>query len=154
MNTIFGNITKAMLILSIIWPIHSSCNRSESLLESEGDSAKIVKASLENVFKIVQFAPEYYEQPVRIIKSRNVPDGLDFPINGKRCLIVEKPNDSVYADWQNPVSFVEVEKLKFNNKESVNVDLVFRATGHWFMLTLKRDEKSNWEVEKMTQATI
>jgi hypothetical protein len=87
------------------------------------------------------------------VRSPNVPPSLNFPINGRPCELVDRP-DKFYNDVFKPIPYVEVEKIKFINRESAEVDLIFPATGHWFMLELIKDEQSDWKVVKMRAATI
>lgn len=144
------------LMFSIICLLLISCDSDFRSHDGEGielDSAKVIEQSLVHVFRTNQFAPTYYTQPIKIVRSPNIPANLDFSINEKKCTLVDKPTE-FYNDVFKPIPYVKVEKLKFNTIESAEVDLVFPATGHWFMLKLKKDNNTNWKVVKMQEATI
>jgi hypothetical protein len=126
---------------------------SQAENRAEFDSAKVIEQGLVHIFKTNTFAPTYYSQPIRIIKSANVPIGIDISINGQKCELVEKPA-RFYADVFKPIPYVDVDKLKFTTVESAEVELVFPATGHLFMLELKKENNTNWKVVKISEATI
>jgi hypothetical protein len=121
----------------------------------EFDSAKVIEQGLVHIFKTNTFAPTYYTQPVQIVRSPNVPANLAFSIDGRKCELVDRPEyQDFFKDLMKPAPYVEVEKLKFNSAESAEVDLLFRTTGRWFMLELKKENNTNWKVVKISEATI
>lgn len=149
-------ISYGKISFAIIWLFLISCNKNSGSHDGKGgelDSAKVIKQSLVYIFNTNKFAPTYYTQPIKIVKSPNLPSDLDFSIMGKKCELVDKPAE-FHTDLFKPIPYVEVEKIKFINGESAEVDLIFRATGHWFMLELNKDEKSDWKVVEMREATI
>ncbi len=144
------------VMFPIIWLLLISCDPNFRSHDGEGielDSAKVIEQSLVHVFRTNTFAPTYYTQPIKIVRSPNVPANLDLSIKGKKCELVDKPTE-FYNDVFKPIPYVKVEKLKFNTIESAEVDLVFPATGHWFMFELKKESRTKWKVVKMQEATI
>jgi hypothetical protein len=146
----------ATLASAIIGGLLMSCDAkfgSQVGNTTEFDSAKVIKQGVMHIFKTNTFAPTYYTQPVKIVRSPNVPANLAFSVGTQKCELVDKPA-KFYADVFKPIPYVEVEKLKFSTVESAEVDLIFPATGHWFMLELKKVNSRDWKVVKMQEATI
>jgi hypothetical protein len=75
-------------------------------------------------------------------------------IHGKQCEIIDKLPDSVYKDVFKPKPYIEVTKFKLYQDKTIELDLIFRATGHWFKMELKPKQEKSWKVEKMSEATI
>lgn len=146
------------MILAITGLLLISCDsnfRSHEQHSVEFDSAKVIEQGVIHIFKTNTFAPTYYTQPVKIVRSPNVPANLVFSVDGRKCELVDRPEyQDFFKDLMKPVPYVEVEKLKFNSVESVEIDLLFRTTGRWFMLELKRENNTNWKVVKISEATI
>lgn len=144
------------LLLAVIGLLLISCDSNFSSHDQNGvelDSAKVIEQSLVHIFKTNTFAPTYYTQPIKIVRSPNVPANLVFSVGTQKCELVDRPAQ-FYTDVFKPIPYLEVEKLKFSTVESAEVDLVFPATGHWFMLELKKVNSRDWKVVKMQEATI
>lgn len=144
------------IVLAVTGLLLASCDSnfgSQTGNSIEFDSAKVIEQGVAHIFKTNTFAPTYYTQPIKIVRSPNVPANLAFSVGTQKCELVDKPA-SFYTDVFKPIPYVEVEKLKFNTVESAEVDLVFPATGHWFMLELKKQNSRDWKVVKIQEATI
>ncbi len=155
MKTFIKYIIIGLLVCLSYWPLPISCQFDGREQDMVVDSTEIIGQSLDYIFLNNQFAPTYYSQPLRVIKSINVPKDFNVVVNDKKCLLVKSPKyPDFFKDTDKPIPYVEVEKLKVNDNGSVEIDLIFRATGHWFMLELSKDEKLVWKVIKMEEATI
>ena len=156
MQTLNKIVFYLKILFAVIGGLLQSCDSKVGSQDGNSvdfDSAKVIEQSLQYVFGNNSFAPTYYTRSIKIVRSANVPSSLKFIINGRLCELVDQP-DKFYTDVFKPIPYVEVEKIKFINREFAEVDLIFPATGHWFMLELSKDEQSDWKVVKMREATI
>lgn len=89
--------------------------------------------------------------PIKIIDSPNVPKHLNFMMNGKKCEIVTRPPDTDYhKNFQNPIPYIDVTKLKLTERETVSLHLSFPSTGTEYFLRVKKDACGIFQVNLIT----
>jgi hypothetical protein len=124
-----------------------SCSTGENKNESPVDSTAIIESALDRVFKINYFAPEFYANPVKIIKSRNIPGSLTFKINGQNIELVNRQPKHFYRlNVSKPMPFVDVEKFKIIDENTVRLNLGFPSIGNVFEM------KIHWKNGKVLNA--
>ena len=95
----------------------------------------MIEESVNYIFKTEQFAPEYYPDTLKIVKSKNVSENTSFMLNGKMSKFVnEKPSLKVLNNWKHPKLYLEVIVLRRINEHRIHINLLFRTTGNYFEL--------------------
>ncbi len=114
------------------------------------DTAKVIEESVNYIFKTEQFAPEYYTDTLKIVKSKNVSANTNFMLNGKMSKFVnEKPSLQVLNNWKHPKLYLEVVELKRVNNNTIFLDLFFRTTGNGFNVWIKEKKSSTLNVDSI-----
>jgi hypothetical protein len=142
-----------IMALGILLKAMTFCSSGNTTI-AEIDSVRVIETGIEYVFDTQKFNPYYYSQPIKIVKSAYIPKKAQFIIHGRQCEIIDKLPDSVYRNVFKPTPYIEVVKFKSNQDKTIELDLIFRATGHWFKMELKPKQEKSWKVEKMSEATI
>lgn len=121
------------------------------------DTNQVIESSIEHIFETRTFPKEYYDQPIKIFKSKYTPYSLKFKINGKDSeLIPRPPKDSYYlnSDIFNPILFVDVRSIKINPDNSIRVDLILPSTGDWFIVKMKPKNTLEWTLVDLWDAKV
>ena len=110
------------------------------------DSAKVIEAGIEFIYKNDNFAPDGYMIPIKIISSPNVPKGISFLMNGKKCEVVPRPSrDEYFRDLQHPVPYFDITKLKLTKGDTIELTIVLPSVNieHGFKIKKNMEEKMN-----------
>jgi len=147
-------ITIREIIIPVILLLATTSCSTRSATSEDIDSAQVIETGIEYVFKKKKFNPNYYIAPIKIIKSAYIPDKAKFSINGKQCEVIDKLPDSLHKNIFKPLPFIEISEFKLNQDKTIELGLIFRATGHWFKIKMKPKHEKSWQVEKIFEATI
>ena len=126
-----------IVILLLAGAFNLSCSTGENKNESSVDSTDVIESALDRVFKINYFAPEFYANPIQIIRSRNVPGNLTFKINGQNIELVNRQPKHFYTlNVSKPMPFVDIEKFKIIDKNTVKLNLGFPSIGNVYEMKI------------------
>jgi len=148
------NRISILLLLSLI---ANSCSFTAQSKIDDAAYPKVLNTALQYIFKNYKMPEEYYNQPLQILENKKYPLKERMMINGNYCLILPAGTDinkiiSVMDIYQ-PVPLVET--VKFTNKgQNAELDLVFRATGHNFLITLEKTRSESYKIIKIVERTI
>ena len=138
-------------LLHIILFLNFSCSTSTEKGISSIDTVAVIETGIDYVFKHTSFAPEFYSHPVQIINSNNVPTGTKFMINGRGIKLVDKKAKQFYTkNVFHPLPFVDVERLKMNPNNIIELDLGFPSTGNVYQLKIKYINGKIWKIEELS----
>lgn len=143
--------------LFFIITLFCSCSETAHKGNSKHDFDEILMFSLDEVLKNTNLAPDYYNQPLQIVKSKKFPIGKPIVVNGKTCILLPESTQKIEIiqkmDIFKPVPLVEIDDFKYTENSTI-VKLIFRATGRYFVLQLSRDKKGRYAVSKMEDFDI
>jgi len=142
-----------IMVVGLFVTATTSCS-SYNTESTKIDSVLVIETGIEYVFETQKFNPNYYIAPIKIIKSANIPDKAKFSINGKQCEVIDKLPDSLHKNIFKPLPFIEISEFKLNQDKTIELGLIFRATGHWFKIKMKPKQEKSWQIEKISEATI
>lgn len=110
---------------------------------AQENNEKVIEAGVNHIFKTVHFADDYYNNPLKIVKSKNTPPNLYFYINGLRTeLVNEKPNSKIINNWKHPLPYLEILELKNIDRNKILLKILFRTTGNEFEIYFKKQSDS------------
>lgn len=146
--TVFKKLTYIFLFVAFA----TGCKRT-----SEKERQQIVvKYALEYVIGLDRLPQVYKSRPLIIIN----PGFLDsLSVNGQKCVLLPQGTSSSTIlkgmDLFNPIPLVEVGIIKFKDRGIVDIELIFRATGHVFYLNLDYNRTfKKYDVLKLRESTI
>ena len=114
------------------------------------DTAKAIEEAVIFLFKTERFAPEFYSDTLKIVKSKNVSANTRFMLNGKMSKQVnERPRLQVLNDWNHPKLYLEVMELKRINKNTIFLDMFFRTTGNGFNIWIKEKKPNSLSIDSI-----
>ncbi|MCF2445835.1 hypothetical protein L0657_17875 [Dyadobacter sp. CY345] len=142
-----------IMVVGLFVTATTSCS-SYNTESTKIDSVLVIETGIEYVFETQKFNPNYYIAPIKIIKSAYIPDKAKFSINGKQCEVIDKLPDSLHKNIFKPLPFIEISEFKLNQDKTIELGLIFRATGHWFKIKMKPKQEKSWQVEAISEATI
>jgi hypothetical protein len=115
------------------------------------DSARIIETGLDHLFKTQKFAPDFYSQSVKIIRSANIPRNLSFLVNGKQIELVDPRTRGGYInDLNHPSPFVSVSKLSVGAGNVVDLELEFPTIGFVYVIKLNQSKDPAWKVKEFS----
>ncbi|TCD28993.1 hypothetical protein EZ456_02200 [Pedobacter psychrodurus] len=133
-----------------------SCNHSENNYLDQKDSISIIKESLHHILDQKVLPKEYYTQPLQIIVPKNLQQA-EILISGKMCILLPINTDvkqlmkGMYI--YKPITLIEVGDFKLH-KKIIFIEFIFRATGHNFLLELKKDKSGRFKIMNVRERTI
>lgn len=134
-----------------------SCKRYETKSLNNKDSVLIVNEALDHVLKQYILPKEYYNQPLQLIKPKGFKFDVEIIVNGKKCIILPESTQAKdilnKMDIYKPLPLTEVMELKLHN-EVINIEIIFRSTGHCFQLKMKKNNTGGFHVVEMKDITI
>ena len=148
-----------LIIVTCVLGLMASCTTNNDVENKRTtniiDSVKAIETGVDFVFKTKRFADDYYVNPLKIVKSKNVPDNTVFLANGlKTELVNEKPNSEILNNWKNPQPYLEVLELKNVDHDRILLTLLFRTTGNEFAIWLKKGQSKCLEVDSLSHSKI
>ena len=146
-----------LLMLLMTWFMVLGCiDKNKSSIQNN-EYPKILTFSLGYIFKNNQMAAAYYNQPLQLLANIKYPLKESVSVNGQQCLILPANTDIdkllSTMDIYHPVPLVEILEFK-NNGQTADLNILFRATGHNFLLTVKKTQKGGYVIGKVTERTI
>lgn len=148
---------RAIKFLAIFLLLGSCTSRTDHNAEKINTS-KILETSLTYLLDHVHLVKEYYNQPLQIIQNKKYPINGVLKIKGRTSLILPDTTN-VYAlkrkmDVFKPIPIVEVIEIKSINEQFLTIDLIFRSTGHAFLLKLKKIGDEKYVVVDFSESTV
>lgn len=147
---IYREIFLALVIGSLTGLIClTSCVSSDKGEQITIDSSSVIEAGLDHLYKTQKFAPDFYSNTVKIVRSPRVPNNLKFLINGKQIELVEKREGrgAYIDDLNHPLPFVDVTKLTLGPENSINLELEFPTIGFVYEIIIVPDNTQKWKVK-------
>jgi hypothetical protein len=137
--------------------LFNSCKRFETKNLNSQDSVLIIDKALNHVLKQHILPKEYYNQALQIIKPKGLKQDIKIITNGKLCIILPEgtkakdvlSNMNIY----NPLPLVEIPLLELTNG-LIYIELIFRATGHNFLLKIKKNKNGRFDIVGINERTI
>lgn len=150
---------KLITLMGIVISSLTSCTQNEpnenGVATTAIDSVKVIEAGVDFILKTERLSNDYYLNPLKIVKSRNVPSNTVFFTNGFKTQIVnEKLNLKIRIDSTKVQTYVEVIELKNAEKDRVLVTLLFRTTGNEFAIWLKKGQSKCLEIDSVSHSKI
>ena len=133
-----------ILVKSSLLGICTSCSTQNHEENSDLDSSSIIEAGIEYIFKNHEFAADGYLMPIQIIASPNVPKGISFLMNGKKCEVVPRPSeDEYFRDLKHPVPYFDITRLKLSKGDTIELNIMLPSVNieHFFKVKKERGEK-------------
>lgn len=108
--------------------LFSSCQRRKSTVSFE----KVLTAGLEHILATEHLMPEYYNNPLKIIRPDKYPIRSSIIVNGKECILLPANTDKFDVlqgmDIFKPVPLIIIFNYK-HMKDSTYIEISFPATG-------------------------
>jgi hypothetical protein len=140
------NIKWFFIVLAFV--VSCTSNSKETAIAHKIDTAKAIEEAVIFLFKTERFAPEFYSDTLKIVKSKNVSANTRFMLNGKMSKQVnERPRLQVLNDWNHPKLYLEVMELKRINKNTIFLDMFFRTTGNGFNIWIKEKKPNSLSID-------
>ena len=125
-----------------------SCNTKQEIKISDVDTCRVIETGIEYVYKNIAFAETGYMLPVKIIASQNVPENIDFKINGKRIEVIKNlpGDDEIFKDLKKPIPYVEIKKVQQISADSIELRLFFPSTNSEYWMHMRKNEDNHKKV--------
>jgi len=149
LNKLLGCNELLAILVIIFLNSCSSKQNSDTYL----DSAAVIEKGIDYVFKETSFAPEFYNSPIQIIKSSNVPANLNFVLHGKYCEFTdEKSREAYTGDFLHPIPYVSISKIRKDKNNVIELDLKFPSIGTTFHLKIKEKQGNSLSITDMSDS--
>jgi hypothetical protein len=121
-----------------------SCNTKQEIVIATIDTC----SGIEYVYKNTAFAETGYMLPVKIISSQNVPENIDFKINGKRIEVIKKlpGHDEIFKDLKKPIPYIEIKKIQQISADSVELRVFFPSTNSEYWMHMRKNEDNHKKI--------
>ncbi|MFC4141384.1 hypothetical protein ACFSNA_13775 [Pedobacter mendelii] len=137
--------------------LYCSCKGYETKNLNNRDSVLIVNEALNHILRQNILPKEYYNQALQLIKPKGFKQDVKIMINGKECIILAEDtnvkdvlnNMNIY----NPPPLVEIPLLELR-RGLIYMEIIFRATGHSFLLKIKKDKIGRFNIVEINEKTI
>ena len=124
-----------------------SCSSDYRASRTHIDSAKVIETAIEFIYKNEKFAPEGYTIPIKIIDSPNVPKGINFLMNGKKCEVVPRPSRHEYfRDLRHPIPYFDITRLKLSKGDTVELNIILPSVNIEHFFKVKKGKREKMEV--------
>ncbi len=110
---------------------------------SDVDTTLILDKSINNVQTNKSLSTLFAHQQLRVVRGTFLKKDYKLFKNGMPVTYVDIDSSSTkLSDWRNPKFYVNVDDFRIISDKKVNVSLIFRSTGQWFLIELikKNDE--------------
>ncbi len=99
-----------------------------------------IETSLNYILSNMDLPIEYKNQPLQVIPAKDLWI-KELIVNGNKCIILPSSTSSykmrIGMDIFKPIPIAEIVQIK-NADGFLTVDIIFRSTGHAFLLKLKK----------------
>lgn len=147
---------RLFLVLSILCISTITCQNISKV--DKLDSSKILEVSLTYILNHQHLVKEYHNQPLQIINYKKNPFNKPIVVNGTKCLILPDTTNSYRLlskmDIYKPIPLVEIIDITYKTEEVITVELILRATGHGFLITLKENKNGELSVTNISEFTV
>ncbi|UKT63404.1 hypothetical protein [Pedobacter mucosus] len=147
------------LILYLPLLLVCCCNDSKSETTiSEYESQLIISKSLEYILEHKMLPKDYYDKPILIANTDNrLHLTSKIHVNGFDCIILPQTTNISKiikrSDIYKPVPLLEIISINMKGKYFYT-DLIFRSTGHTFLLVIEKKGMNNFKVKTLKQQSI
>jgi hypothetical protein len=137
--------------------VNVSCSRTDQKVIMKSEYQSIFKLTLNYVFKSQRLPIDYYNQPLKIIDNTEYPLPKRLIVNGKQCEIL--PSDTKVMDLLagtdifKPVPVVQISEFKIQGMKA-NLNITLRATGHQYIVTIKKADSRSYVVTNVVHRTL
>jgi hypothetical protein len=151
-----GRAIKLFLVLSILCISTITCQNNSKV--DKLDSSKILEVSLTYILNHQHLVKEYHNQPLQIVDYKK--NALQDPIvvNGRKSLILPDTTNSYRLlrkmDVSKPLPLVEIIDITYKTVKVITVELILRATGHGFLITLEENKNGELSVTNISEFTV
>ena len=129
----------------------TGCNADDKEF-SDFDKAAIIGHGIHYIFQTVQFTPDFYNNPVQLIKSSHVPGSVKIQVNGRSCELIDELSKELYQeDPKHPIPFVKVIKLNGMSDHLVQLDVEFPSIQTVFYLKIRHQPGTVLEVIELSE---
>jgi hypothetical protein len=144
-----------LLLVMLLVNVHCSISGENEIKKSEYQT--LVKLTLTYIFKSQHLPPDYYNQPVKIINMQEYPLSKRLIITGKQCEIL--PFDTNVMDLlagTDIFKLVPVVQISEFNVQGIkaNLKITLRATGHQYIVTIKKADSHTYVVTNLIHRTL
>jgi hypothetical protein len=141
------NIISTALAVSILAStILFSCSSSRKDVV-EIDSTATIAFGVNHIFKTITFSQQFKSEPLKIIRSKNVPKNINFQANGMNIEVVDPQSRKVLkGDNLNPLPYLEVIELHPVNDTLIKLSMQFPSLGLGFNIEMENKQKSQMKI--------
>jgi len=146
-----------IIILLVMLLVYASCSRTDQKVIKKSEYQSIFKLTLKYIFKSQELPIDYYNQPLKIIDYLEYPLPKGLIVNGKQCEIL--PPDTKVMDLLvgtsifKPVPVVKISEFKIQGMRA-SLKITLRATGHQFIVTIKKADSRSYVVTNVEHRTL
>jgi hypothetical protein len=148
---------KRILLLLVILLVNLRCSKPVENDIKKSEYQTLFKLTLAYIFQSQHLPPDYYNQPLKIISMHEYPLPKRFIVNGKQCEIL--PFDTNVMDLLagtdifKPVPVVKISEFTVQGIKA-NLTITLRATGHQFIVTIKKANSHTYLVTNLIHRTL
>lgn len=151
-----GKAINLFFVLSALCISTITCQNTSNV--DKLNSSKILEVSLTYILNHQHLVKEYHNQPLQIINYKKNPFQEPIVVNGRKSLILPDTTNSNRflrkIDIYKPLPLVEIIDITYKTEKVITVDLILRATGHGFFITLKETKNGEFSVTNISEYTI
>jgi hypothetical protein len=148
---------KKIFLLLFILLVNMRCSIPVTNDIKKSEYQTLFKLTLRYIFKSQHLPPDYYNQPLKIINMQEYPLSKPLIINGKQCIIL--PFDTNVMDLLagtdifKPVPVVKISEFRVQGMRA-NLSITLRATGHNYIVTIKKANSHTYVVTNLIHRTL
>jgi hypothetical protein len=148
---------KRIFLLLFILLVNLRCSIPVDKEIKKSEYQTLFKLTLRYNVKSQHLPPDYYNQPLKIINMQEYPFSKPLIINGKQCIIL--PFDTNVMDLLagtdifKPVPVVKISEFKVRGIKA-NLSITLRATGHNYIVTIKKANSHTYVVTNLIHRTL
>jgi hypothetical protein len=148
---------KRIFLLLVMSLVNVRCSKPVDKEIKKSEYQTLFKLTLRYIFKSQHLPPDYYNQPLKIINMQEYPFSKPLIINGKQCIIL--PCDTKVMDLLagtdifKPVPVVKISEFEVQGTKA-NLKITLRATGHQYIVTIKKADSHTFVVTNLIHRTL
>jgi hypothetical protein len=148
---------KRIFLLLFILLVNLRCSIPVDKEIKKSEYQTLFKLTLRYIFKSQHLPPDYYNQPLKIISMQEYPLSKRLIINGKQCIIL--PFDTNVMDLLagtdifKPVPVVRISEFRVQGMRAT-IKITLRATGHQYIITIKKADSHTYLVTNLIHRTL
>jgi hypothetical protein len=136
----------ALVISILASAILFSCSSSKKDVVNI-DSTAAIAFGVNHVFKTISLSQQFKSEPIKIIRSKNVPKNINFQANGMNIEVVDPQSRKVLkGDNLNPLPYLEVIEIHSVNDTLIKLSMQFPSLGLGFHIEMENKQNSQMKI--------